>query len=57
MNVQLVNPTDDDAAGDGLEVDDVLDARFKPAGWDRSDAMIDEWGRQSFPASDPPSNW
>jgi hypothetical protein len=24
---------------------------------DFSDAMVDEWGRQSFPASDPPSNW
>lgn len=24
---------------------------------DHADAMIDEWGRDSFPASDPPSNW
>ena len=21
------------------------------------DDMVDEWGAQSFPASDPPSNW
>jgi hypothetical protein len=24
---------------------------------DFSDAKVDEWGRQSFAASDPPSNW
>lgn len=24
-----------------------------PAPWD----IVDEWGDQSFPASDPPANW
>jgi hypothetical protein len=23
----------------------------------RSDWVVDEWGQQSFPASDPPANW
>jgi hypothetical protein len=23
----------------------------------RNDWVVDEWGQQSFPASDPPANW
>jgi hypothetical protein len=32
-----------------MESDDAVDGST----WD----MVDEWGVQSFPASDPPSNW
>jgi hypothetical protein len=29
------------------------DDAVRSQAWD----MVDEWGLQSFPASDPPSNW
>ncbi len=25
--------------------------------YQRNDWVVDEWGQQSFPASDPPANW
>jgi hypothetical protein len=29
----------------------------RPVRPDLADDIVDEWGHQSFPASDPPSNW
>lgn len=56
MTVDLVDPNrsaPDQARNAGVNAGAPLETR----GADHSDAMVDEWGRQSFPASDPPSNW
>jgi hypothetical protein len=57
MSLELVDQKDADPAAGDLDVGIAIHTTLEHAGWDRSDAMIDEWGRQSFPASDPPSNW
>ena len=60
MRIELVEPTDADLVPDGSEVKAVLGVQVESAEsaeWHRGNAMVDEWGRQSFPASDPPSNW
>ena len=56
MNVEAVDPM----ASTGQQVDSAGVNAGGPVAAsepEHTDAMVDEWGRQSFPASDPPSNW
>jgi hypothetical protein len=57
MSAELVDPQDADPVAAASDLGKATDNHAETKRWVRADAMIDEWGLQSFPASDPPSNW
>lgn len=57
MSIERVEPKGAILLPDGLPAEGARPLWDTLIGSNLSDAMIDEWGRQSFPASDPPSNW
>jgi hypothetical protein len=57
MDIELLDREGADLAGGAVDAGTAILITDEHAGWDRLDALIDEWGRHSLPASDPPSNW
>lgn len=42
---------------DEAPVEDTASTPTDGLAWDLSWDTVDQWGAQSFPASDPPANW
>lgn len=59
MTATNVAPVPDpaDAPMSPLENSDASDVADWELGWDAGWDLVDQWGAQSFPASDPPANW
>lgn len=57
MSAELFDPKEADPLAATSDFGEATGSHAEATRWDRADAMIDEWGLQSFPASDPPSNW
>ena len=50
-------PDPGDAPIAPVEDQDATDDADWEVGWDLGWDIVDQWGAQSFPASDPPANW
>jgi hypothetical protein len=45
------------ASADPALLDPDVEVGVDPVVYERGFDLVDEWGLQSFPASDPPANW